>query len=69
MGRALTEEELVEYNKQRRETMKRTAELMGISVEEIERIEAKARAELEKEGDGWEKELNERNKARAGIKE
>lgn len=66
MEREVTPEELKEYEEYRRKCMERNAELMGLSVDELIKIEEKARAEVLAD-DEWEKELNERNKSRAGI--
>ena len=66
MGRKLTPEEKAEIDKIHRESKERTAKVFGITVEELEEIEAKARAQVEAD-DSWEKELDARNRARAGI--
>ena len=66
MGRPLTPQEEAEFNRKRREALERNAALMGISVEEIERREAAARAALDADTE-WEKELDAKNRARAGI--
>lgn len=67
MGRKLTETEMLEYQEQRKKNLEKSSALLGIPVEEIEHLEAKARAELEKKGNDWEKELDKKNRAKAGI--
>ena len=66
MGRPLTEAELREYEERRRKSAEETAKLLHISVEELERMEAEARAKLDAD-DTWEKELDAKNRAKAGI--
>ena len=66
MGKPLTEAEMREYEERRRKSLERSSKLLGIPVEEIERREAEARAKLEAD-DTWEKELDAKNRAKAGI--
>lgn len=66
MGRDLTPTEREEYEKSRMESLIKTAALLGISTDELLKIEEKAKREVYKDTD-WEKQLNERNKKRAGI--
>lgn len=66
MGRKLTDEERKAYERRRKESLERNATLLGISADEIERREAAARAMLDAD-DEWERELDARNRAKAGI--
>jgi len=66
IGKPLTPEEMAAYEKQRAESAKRTAALLGISVDKLSEIEKKARAECEKDT-SWEAELDRNNRAKAGI--
>lgn len=66
MARKLTEAERKEYEKRRKESIERNAALLGITPAEIEKREAEARAKLTADDD-WEKELDARNRAKAGI--
>lgn len=69
MSRPLTDEEMRKFKERQRAAAERTAKLLGISVEELEARENAARAKIEAEGDEWEKELDRKNKAKAGITE
>lgn len=66
MGRKLTDEERKAYEHRRKESLERNAALLGISADEIERREAAARVMLDAD-DEWERELDARNRAKAGI--
>lgn len=66
MGHKLTDEERKAYERRRKESLERNAALLGISADEIERREAAARAMLDAD-DEWERELDARNRAKAGI--
>lgn len=66
MGCKLTDEERKAYERRRKESLERNAALLGISADEIERREAAARAMLDAD-DEWERELDARNRAKAGI--
>lgn len=67
MGRDLTPQEREEFEKKRRKDLEKISRLTGISVEEHERIYQKALSELRSEDDEWEKELDRKNRAKAGI--
>lgn len=67
MGRDLTPQEREEFEKKRRKQLEEICSRLGISVEEHERIYQKALSETLAEGDDWEKELDARNRAKAGI--
>jgi len=45
MGRAMTPQELAEFNERRRKSLEETAAKLGVSPEQFEEIEAKARRE------------------------
>lgn len=64
MGRDLTPQEREEYEKKRRRQLEENCRRLGISVEEHERLYRKAVAEMD---DEWEKELDAKNRAKAGI--
>ncbi|MGN0518052.1 MAG: hypothetical protein ACI4II_04950 [Acutalibacteraceae bacterium] len=66
MGRDLTPEELKEFEERRREDDQHIAKIFGITVEELRTRRKKASDEVHAD-DSWEKELNERNKRKAGI--
>lgn len=66
MGRPLTPEEMAAYEKERAESAKRTAALLGMSVDKLLELEEKARLECEKDT-SWEDELDRKNRAKAGI--
>lgn len=66
MGRKLTDAERKEYEQRRKESIERSAALLGITPAEIEKREAAARAKLAAD-DEWEKELDAANRAKAGI--
>lgn len=67
MGRELTPQEREEFEKRRRKQLEENTRRLGISVEERERIYQKALSETLAEGDDWEKELDAKNRAKAGI--
>lgn len=67
MGRELTPQEREEFEKRRRKQLEENTRRLGISVEERERIYQKALSEMLAEGDEWEKELDAKNRAKAGI--
>lgn len=67
MGRDLTPQEREEFEKKRRKDLEKISRLTGISMEEHERIYQKALSDLRSEGDEWEKELDRKNRAKAGI--
>lgn len=64
MGRDLTPEERKEFERKRRKQIEETAGIFGMSAEEHERLYKKAVAEMD---DDWEKELDAKNRAKAGI--
>lgn len=67
MGRALTPQEREEFEKKRRKQLEENSRRLGLSAEEHERLYQKALAEVLAEGDEWEKELDAKNRAKAGI--
>ena len=67
MGRALTPQEQAEFDKKRCKQLEEICGRLGISVEEHERIYQRALSETLAEGDEWEKELDAKNRAKAGI--
>ena len=66
MGRGLTPEELAEYEAKRRKELEENARKLGVTPEWILEQQAKATAELEAD-DEWEKELDRKNREKAGI--
>lgn len=67
MGRKLTDEELKEFQEKRKDTAEKISHSFGITIEELEIMENEAR-EATYNDTAWEKELDARNKAKAGIK-
>ena len=67
MGRELTPEEMIEYKKQREKRGKEIAEMLGIPYDTLLEIEQKATEEVLSDT-SLKKELNEKNKHKAGIK-
>lgn len=67
MGRALTPHEREEFEKKRQKQLEENSRRLGLDVEERERIYRKALADVLAEGDEWEKELDAKNRAKAGI--
>lgn len=67
MGRGLTPEERAAYEKQRQESLQEASRKLGITAERLKELEEKARPEVV--SDEWEKELNKRNRAKAGIEQ
>ena len=65
MGRGLTPEERAAYEKRRQEDLQEASRKLGIPVERLEELREKARSEVITEE--WEKELNMKNRAKAGI--
>lgn len=67
MGRELTPQEREEFERKRRKQLEENSSRLGLSVEERERLYQEALAEMLAEGDDWEKELDAKNRAKAGI--
>lgn len=67
MGRALTPQEREEFEKKRQKQLEENSRRLGLDVEEHERIYRKALADVLAEGDEWERELDAKNRAKAGI--
>ena len=65
MGRGLTPEERAAYEKRRQKNLQEASRKLGISAERLEELREKARSEVITEE--WEKELNRKNRAKAGI--
>lgn len=65
MGRGLTPEERAAYEKRRQEDLQEASRKLGIPVERLEELQEKARSEVITEE--WEKQLNRKNQAKAGI--
>lgn len=65
MGRGLTPEERAAYEKRRQKDLQEASRKLGISAERLEELREKARSEVITEE--WEKELNRKNRAKAGI--
>ena len=66
MGRQLTPEEKAAYEAKRRGRLKEASEQMGLKEEFVDELEKKAR-EAVLADDEWEKELDRKNRAKAGI--
>lgn len=66
MGRPLTPEELAEFEARRKTENEKTAKALGMSAEHLDEIRRKA-AKKVRADDSWEKELNRKNRAKAGI--
>lgn len=66
MGRPLTPEELAEFEARRKAQNEKTANALGMSAEYLDEIRRKAAEEVHAD-DSWEKELNRKNRAKAGI--
>lgn len=66
MGRELTLEEMAQHKNRREKSDKEIAEMLGIPLDTFLEIERKA-TEAALSDTSWEKELNEKNKRKAGI--
>ena len=65
MSRGLTPEERAAYEKRRREDIQEASRKLGMPAEKLNDLYEKARSEVITEE--WEKELNRKNRAKAGI--
>lgn len=66
MGRKLTPEEISEFQKQRIKDIELSSQKLGMTLEQLEKLHRKARESVVLD-DSWEKELDERNRKKAGI--
>lgn len=66
MGRKLTPEEITELQKRRNKDIELSAKKLGITPKRLEELHRKARESIILD-DSWEKELDERNRKKAGI--
>lgn len=66
MGRKLTPEEISEFQKQRRKEIELSSQKLGMTPEQLEKFHRKARESVVLDN-SWEKELDKRNRNKAGI--